>query len=241
MTSKTAYLTIDDAPSNEFKLKVDYLLSKNISTVFFCRGELIKERPEDVIYAIKKGFVIGNHSYNHPHFSRLSNKECFEQIENTDRIIDDVYKKSGIARPIKLFRFPYGDKGGGDSFKNPWFGGDKNHVSSIQDFLRKLGYRQPKLEGINYDWYKKARLAEDADVLWTYDTYDWRLYRGLDKLEDIMDKMEQNLPDEFKGLNFSGSRDIILMHDHPGSMDYFKIIIDRLLEKKIKFILPKFN
>jgi len=241
MANKIAYLTIDDAPSEEFKHKVDFLLSKDIPAVFFCRGELIEERPKEIVYAIKKGFLIGNHSYNHPHFYMLDKEECFKQIERTDEIIEEIYKKSGVKRPIKIFRFPYGDKGGGGSFEKGWQKEKRAHIKAIQEDLRKLGYRQPKFDRIGYKWYKNAKLAEDADVVWTYDTHDWRLYHRLDRLEDILNRMDENAPEGCKGLNFPGSSEIIIMHDHAASMEYFKRIINRLLEKKIKFMLPKFK
>jgi peptidoglycan/xylan/chitin deacetylase (PgdA/CDA1 family) len=237
---KIAYLTIDDAPSIDFKTKVDFLLSKRIPAIFFCKGKLLEERPDDAVYAIKRGFVIGNHTYTHPHASKLSNEEEFKEIERMDKLIDEVYKKSGVKRQIKIFRFPYGDKGFGDEFEMGWPKENMEHTQALQDFLRKLGYKIPKFEGINYKWYKNAKLEGDADVVWTYDTHDWRLYRGLDNLQDIFNKMDEDLPEKLRGLNFSGSTDVILMHDFKGTVDYFKQIIEKLLEKGINFEMPKF-
>ncbi len=50
------------------------------------------------MFAIKKGFIIGNHSYAHPHFSKITKEEAFEQIKKTDKIIEEVYKKSRNKR-----------------------------------------------------------------------------------------------------------------------------------------------
>ena len=33
---KIAYLTIDDGPSKDMKMKVDYLVSKGIPAIWFC-------------------------------------------------------------------------------------------------------------------------------------------------------------------------------------------------------------
>lgn len=118
---KRVYLTIDDAPSKDFKDKVDFLYSRKISAIFFCIGENIKKYQENVAYAISKGFLIGNHSYYHAHFSDLSIDEGKESIRLTDQIIDETYKMAGIKRPIKVFRFPYFDRGGdnsGDDYKD---------------------------------------------------------------------------------------------------------------------------
>ena len=106
---QVGYLTIDDAPSADFLNKVKLLTSKEIPALFFCRGQYLEERPDDGIYAIKKGFVLGNHSYSHPRFSELSLNECFQEIKQTDEIIDKIYQDADVTRPAKLFRFPYGD------------------------------------------------------------------------------------------------------------------------------------
>ena len=56
---KIAYLTIDDAPTEDFIRKVNYLKSVNVPAIFFCRGDRLEQRPDDLIYAIQQGFIIG--------------------------------------------------------------------------------------------------------------------------------------------------------------------------------------
>jgi peptidoglycan/xylan/chitin deacetylase (PgdA/CDA1 family) len=226
---KIAYLTIDDAPSKDFKRKVDYLLSKNILAIFFCRGELLKQRPKIVIYAIKKGFIIGNHSYNHPYFSRLILKQCFEQIKKTDEIIDKLYKKAEVRRPIKVFRFPSLDKGG-------------KNKKAVQILLKKLGYKQPKFKNITYKWYQKEH-GKDIDVYCSYDTYDWTTIDkkpefGIKGLKEVLERMEEDDPEGCRGLNYKGSNEIIMMHDFTGTAHMFKPMIEHLLAKGIVFKLP---
>jgi peptidoglycan/xylan/chitin deacetylase (PgdA/CDA1 family) len=218
---KIAYLTIDDAPSEDFRNKVDYLASKRISAVFFCIGKLLDKRREDVIYAIKRGFIIGNHSYDHPKFSDLPLKECYEQIRKTDGLIDEIYKKAGVKRPAKFFRFPFGDKGG-------------LRKDKIQAFLRKLGYTQPKFEGITYEYYRKEGLLDDVDWYWTYDCMEY----AIDSLEKVYERMDENVPEGCRGLNYADSEEIILIHDMSKTIHMFKPIIDRLITKGIKFKLP---
>ena len=135
---KKAYLTIDDAPSKDFKKKVDFLISKKIPAIIFCEGQYINGREKELIYAIEEGFILGNHSYSHPHFSELSLKECTKEIKLTDGLIKNVYKKSKIKRPIKIFRFPYGDKGTGNK-KGFLFRFFSNKSKKIQSYLKKEG------------------------------------------------------------------------------------------------------
>ena len=63
----------------------------------------LEKDPEPVIEAIQQGFIIGNHSYSHPNFSKISTSKCIEEIDRTDQIIDDLYKQASVERPIKLF------------------------------------------------------------------------------------------------------------------------------------------
>ena len=65
---KIAYLTIDDAPSKDFIRKLDFLSSKNIPAILFCEGRFLEERFDDGVCAIRKGYIVGNHGYDHKYF-----------------------------------------------------------------------------------------------------------------------------------------------------------------------------
>lgn len=230
MTQKVAYLTIDDAPSEDFINKIDFLLEKGISTIFFCRGDFLEQRKEDVIYAIKNGFIIGNHSYDHPRFSEIGLDEAFEQIQKTDKIIEELYSKSGIQRPIKLFRFPYGDKGG-------------DNYAKIQKFLKKSGYRQPLFERIHYEWFNNSSLRTDFDVYWTFDVKEWCLKGNYDSniksIKDVFKRIEQKEHEQGGSLLNPNSNEIIIIHDHKETTEYFFKIMDKLLDMDLKFEMPK--
>ena len=246
MVRKIAYLTIDDCPSDDMKRKVDFLLRKRIPAIWFCRGEFLEKRQEVVVYAIRKGFIMGNHSYDHPCFSEIPLKECFKQIKVTDRLIEVAYEKARIERPAKVFRFPWGDKGGGfDVTKGGFFPRKENpeHIKAIQDFLKKLGYKQPKFQDINYGWFNEANLLNDVDVYLTYDTMDWVVLTkepkfGISGLRGVLERMDEDVPEEGRGLNFAGSNEIILLHDLSETAHMFVPIIEKLLDKGLKFELP---
>jgi len=248
MVGKIAYLTIDDCPSNDMKRKVDFLLRKRIPAIWFCRGEFLEKRQEFVVYAIRKGFIMGNHSYDHPYFSKIALKECFGQIKVTDGLIEAAYEKAGIERSAKVFRFPWGDKGGGfDVKKGGFFPRKENpeHIKAIQDFLKKLGYNQPKFQDINYVWFNGANLLNDVDVYLTYDTMDWVVLAekpkyGISGLRGILERMDEDVPEGGRGLNFAGSNEILLLHDLSETAHMFVPIIEKLLDKGLKFELPKF-
>lgn len=74
------YLTIDDGPSQHTHKKVDYLKKHNIPAIWYARGEHIERYPDQLMYAITNGFLVGNHSYSHPYFSNISLEECIAQL-----------------------------------------------------------------------------------------------------------------------------------------------------------------
>ncbi|TGD82693.1 polysaccharide deacetylase family protein [Hymenobacter wooponensis] len=108
---KVAYLTIDDAPSSDFTAKLTFLQQQRIPAVFFCRGDLLAQQPEAAVRAVQLGYILGNHSYDHPSFSTISLAECQEQIRKTDAVLAAVYNRAGVPWQHKYFRFPYGDRG----------------------------------------------------------------------------------------------------------------------------------
>lgn len=124
--SITGHLTIDDCPSKDFNKKVGYLLTKDIPALMFCVGKHItKELETDLIAAIKRGFIIGNHSWHHYDFTTLTDREIESEISKTDELINRLHKIAGVKQKVKYFRFPYLKK--------------SDHALKI---LEQLGYQQ---------------------------------------------------------------------------------------------------
>jgi len=232
--SKIAYLTIDDSPSKYLKEKVNFLYEKNIPAIFFSRGDLLEKYSEDALYAIKKGFIIGNHAYSHRPFSSLSLKECKKEIRKTDEIIDKLYMKTKVKIPMKLFRFPGGDKGI-PKLSYPILRFSKK-FKEIQKFLYELGYKKFKFENLQKR-FPQYFFFNDIDIYWTFDTKEW-------VLESIHQKKNQNIDDILKRIdkNISTKKknEIILVHDHEQTHKYFKKVIDKLISKDFEFKLPEF-
>lgn len=245
MSIKTAILTIDDAPSVDMRGKLDFLSTLSIPAIWFCQGNYLEQRPDLVLNAIGKGYFIGNHTYDHPHFSDLTLEEGYEQISRTDDLIEDLYRQAGVPRPIKAFRFPYGDKGGlkwGEVLQ-PYSLAGAERKAALQAYLKKLGYTPAPSENINYQYYFRAGLHVDNDWYWTYDILDWSIYsdhpfEGIDSIEKVLARMDEDDPENGKGLNRPESSEIILTHDHQPTTQHFQAIINRLLEKGIQFISP---
>jgi peptidoglycan/xylan/chitin deacetylase (PgdA/CDA1 family) len=242
MTAKTAYLTIDDAPSPSMRAKVDFLLARAIPAVWFCNGDALELRPEAALYAIQKGFMLGNHAYQHRRFSELSLEEGFFQIRRADEILEGLYARAGVPRPAKFFRFPYLDKGGtpGLDLLKPDHGQGLARRQAFQAYLAQLGYSQPAFPLVTYAWFRDAGLGDELDWCMTYDTKDWALNHldpvpGFENIDKVMARMEENVPEDGRGLNSPGSAEIVLMHDQERTEAYFYRILTRLLEKGLRF------
>jgi peptidoglycan/xylan/chitin deacetylase (PgdA/CDA1 family) len=253
---KRVVLTIDDGPSEHFLPKCHYLHLHHIPAVFFCIGKHMEAAPDQVTEAIKMGFIIANHSYSHPHFSDISIQQAREEIEKTDILINNLYKAAGMPRPVKWFRFPYGDKGDGRHgkvFGKRWRV-DNNRKNDIQDFLKQLEYTQPGFSGISYPFYREAGLLADTDWHWTFDVMEWCLTMkkpdfGIDTPEKVMLRLQDTCPGDCRGLRSRAKRwignpdsdEIILLHDQSATTYLFYPIIDKLLQLPLQFVLPPDN
>nr|MCR4945845.1 polysaccharide deacetylase family protein [Lachnospiraceae bacterium] len=169
-----ALLTIDDVSSKNTPAIVDYLAEKNIPVIMFAVGQWAQNYPDQLIYALKHGIIVGNHSYTHPNFSALSIEECKKEIDQNEEVLNSFYEKAGVERKYRPFRFPYGDKGGANK-------------DAIQQYLREKGFDKVKDTQFDYPWWKEKGLDKDIDTLWTFDfaEYNIRPNSGF-TIDDVM-------------------------------------------------------
>ena len=97
-------MTFDDGPSATLTPKLlDLLAAHHIKATFFVIGENVAEHPEIVARAVREGHEIGNHSWSHPNFGKMSDQGVRSQLQRTD----DAIKSATGERPT-LMRPPYG-------------------------------------------------------------------------------------------------------------------------------------
>ena len=97
-------MTFDDGPSATLTPKLlDLLAAHHIKATFFVIGENVAEHPEIVARAAREGHEIGNHSWSHPNFGKMSDDSVRRQLQQTD----DAIKNATGKRPT-LMRPPYG-------------------------------------------------------------------------------------------------------------------------------------
>ena len=98
-------LTFDDVPDPRFTPQVlDILKEKRVHATFFVVGMKAAKHPGLVKRIHAEGHAIGNHSFSHPDFSRLSTRKMVSEIERTGAII-----RKQIGFVPKLIRPPYGE------------------------------------------------------------------------------------------------------------------------------------
>lgn len=104
---KLVALTFDDGPNPDITPQVLAVLDKyDVKGTFFVLGSEVAAYPEIAKQIVDEGHIIGNHSYNHPRFSELSDEEVLIEIEQTQAAIYDATN----VLPT-LYRMPYGDGG----------------------------------------------------------------------------------------------------------------------------------
>ncbi|CAM3721442.1 peptidoglycan-N-acetylglucosamine deacetylase [Cytobacillus oceanisediminis] len=97
-------LTFDDGPDFvHTPLILDKLKKYGVKATFFLLGENVEKYPDVVKRMAAEGHVVGNHSYDHPNFVKVSNEEYHDQILKTGEMIQ---KLTGYFP--KFIRPPYG-------------------------------------------------------------------------------------------------------------------------------------
>jgi len=228
MHKTNIYLTIDDASSSHMKKKVDWLIERNIPALFYCRGMFFEQNFDHVVYAIKKEFIIGNHSYSHPYFSHVSLEDCFKEIERTEQLIELAYQTAGVQRPIKIIRLPFGDKGAGVNVTTSANPNEQQKIDAVQAFLREHGFVPLSFDGAEP---KNQELKAYIDAYWTLDTLDYEK-----EFEDPL-KMVAHIKQQFNQSNAKAQ--VVLMHDFEHTHHLWEPMMNTIIAFSNQFLLPE--
>lgn len=99
-------LTFDDGYDGENADAILEILSQNnIKATFFITGEAAIANPAMIKKIIENGNELGNHSYSHPAFTRLSYSQMQDEVNRAETSIYNLTEKSTLP----YFRPPYGD------------------------------------------------------------------------------------------------------------------------------------
>jgi peptidoglycan/xylan/chitin deacetylase (PgdA/CDA1 family) len=101
---KKIALTFDDGPHPKLTPKILRILDKyNVKATFFTVGINVHYYPETFEEIVAHGHEIGNHTYTHPHVSRVDRVTLRGEIERCE---DEIYEHGEYK--TKLFRPPEG-------------------------------------------------------------------------------------------------------------------------------------
>ena len=228
-----AYLTIDDSPSPDTEELVDFLVARGVPALLFVRGALLEQDPEAIEYAIQNGFLIGNHSYAHTPAGEMEPQAWCDDLEKCEHLIEAAYRRCGVERPAKYYRFPYIDRGDGVKHEQTDTStiqeNDKTQV--LQDYLHEQHFYQP-FKKMPRGYPKRAH-----DCLYTYTARDWMLndtHRGKHEIKTLADLKAR--VDADAGLKDAGQRHILLLHDQPGLLEDTCGLIDYFIENGFEFL-----
>jgi peptidoglycan/xylan/chitin deacetylase (PgdA/CDA1 family) len=101
---KCVALTMDDGPVPQTASVLALLRREQVHATFFLIGRNAELHPEIVRRMLADGNAVGNHSWTHPEFWRMSKKAIRRELARTDAVI----KKATGERPT-LVRPPYGE------------------------------------------------------------------------------------------------------------------------------------
>ena len=228
----TVLLTIDDVPSRNTPAIVDELCARNITAIMFAVGMNVERFYDEAVYAVRKGMIVGNHSYSHAAFSAITLEEGIGEIEKCEAILERVYQDAGVERKHRPFRFPYGDKGGANK-------------EALQNYLAQNGFDKVDDRHLPYDWWRENRLDRDIDTLWTFDFEEYRVQNDETFIRDsVWEKMNDANPKLGAALLGENQRHIALMHAFdeteavwPG---YCRELLDELQRRGVTFDPPAF-
>lgn len=98
-------LTFDDGPARGLTAKlVKILRDRKVPATFFMVGSRVQTAPKAARLVAREGFTVANHTWSHPHLTRLSDGSVRAEIRRTAREL----RRNGI-HPSTLMRPPYGD------------------------------------------------------------------------------------------------------------------------------------
>ncbi|MFG2807864.1 polysaccharide deacetylase family protein [Streptomyces sp. DT199] len=97
-------LTFDDGPSGNTTKLLGALRQHGLRATMFNQGQYAAADPSLVRAQVTAGMWVANHSYTHPHLTRLSQAQIDSEISRTQQAVANA----GGGTP-KLFRPPYGE------------------------------------------------------------------------------------------------------------------------------------
>ena len=228
LAAREIAFTFDDAPTPDSALMtgqerttrlIDALIAAKVpDALFFVKADYInadtQKRLEQYIAA---GFHLANHSYSHKSASELGTLDYPA----------DVYKAHLLLKEYKNF-LPY------HRFPFLHYGKDVAAITSLQQSLTELGYKDGYVTIDNFDWYVSSLLTKAAEEKKTinYDNarkfYVETLYESIEFYDAIAKTSLGRSP-----------RHVMLLHENDAAALFVGDLITHLRSKGWKIITPQ--
>lgn len=99
---RVIYLTFDNGYEQGFTPKIlDVLKEEEVPATFFVTGHYVKSEPGLIKRMVDEGHIIGNHSYTHPDFTKLSEAEIKDELDRVEKAVAELtdQKEMHFLRP----------------------------------------------------------------------------------------------------------------------------------------------
>ncbi|GAA0892303.1 polysaccharide deacetylase family protein [Fulvivirga kasyanovii] len=234
--SKQMVITVDDLPyiTNKEDTLQHIYINENIvrqlvdykvpaigfvnESKLFVDGRLSDPEVKNIDLWASKGLELGNHTYSHFDYNRLTAREFFSEIKKGERITKSILTNYG--QRMQYFRHPFLHRGD-----------TPEKVDSLASYLQSNGYIEAPVTIDNSEYifasaYRKAAAAADEamkkKVAESYLSY---MVEKTKYYELISDKMfERNIPQ------------ILLIHDNLLNADYLSKLLDLFKAEGYEFI-----
>ncbi|HBV68177.1 MAG TPA: delta-lactam-biosynthetic de-N-acetylase [Clostridiales bacterium] len=141
-SEKVIYLTFDAGFENGHTSKIlDTLKKHDVKATFFLVGHYIEQEPQLVMRMLEEGHIVGNHTFNHPDMSKISDVESFKKELIS---LEELYKQVTGRDMQKYYRPPQG----------------KFNESNLS-MAKELGYKTIFWSLAYVDWYNDKQPTKE--------------------------------------------------------------------------------
>jgi len=141
-SEKVIYLTFDAGFENGHTSKIlDTLKKHDVKATFFLVGHYIEQEPQLVMRMLEEGHIVGNHTFNHPDMSKISDMEAFKKELVS---LEELYKQVTGRDMQKYYRPPQGKF-------------NENNLS----MAKELGYKTIFWSLAYVDWYNDKQPTKE--------------------------------------------------------------------------------
>lgn len=169
---KVVALTFDDGPSKYTQKILDILKKEEACATFFIVGNKALFYKEELQRMLKEGSEIGNHSYSHKWLNRLSENEFKEEINKTQKVIEDI---TGFTP--KIFRPTYG--GYSDKLKT---------YTDLNFILWNVDSEDWKVKNTNKILNNIFKSVKDESIILMHDNHEY----SVKALKEIIDNLKND-------------------------------------------------